>query len=86
MNLQRFAPWLWGLGLLLLLVGCAPTAEVTPTPVATLAPAAVRRALTLPPTAQPAPNECLACHTDKQTLIDTAKPEEEAISENSGEG
>lgn len=29
---------------------------------------------------------CLECHTDKQMLIDTAKPEEEVIAENSGEG
>lgn len=31
-------------------------------------------------------NHCLDCHTDKQTLIDTAKPEEEVVSESSGEG
>ena len=29
---------------------------------------------------------CLDCHTDKQRLIDTAKPEEVVISENEGEG
>jgi hypothetical protein len=31
-------------------------------------------------------DHCLACHTDKQSLIDTAKPQEEVVSENDGEG
>jgi hypothetical protein len=31
-------------------------------------------------------DQCLACHIDKQQLIDTAKDEEEVISESSGEG
>jgi hypothetical protein len=31
-------------------------------------------------------NECLACHIDKQQLIDTADPEEEHITENEGQG
>jgi len=31
-------------------------------------------------------DECLNCHIDKQRLIDTAKPEEEVVSENEGEG
>lgn len=31
-------------------------------------------------------DECLNCHMDKQRLIDTAKPEEEVVSESSGEG
>jgi len=31
-------------------------------------------------------SECLLCHADKQRLIDTARPEEEHISENSGVG
>ncbi len=29
---------------------------------------------------------CSECHTDQQALIDTAKPEETAISENEGQG
>ena len=31
-------------------------------------------------------NNCLECHTDKDSLIDTAKPEEVVVSENEGEG
>ena len=31
-------------------------------------------------------SECLACHMDKQQLIDTADPEEEHITENEGQG
>ncbi len=32
------------------------------------------------------PNYCLDCHTDQQTLIDTAKPEEPVVKESEGEG
>lgn len=31
-------------------------------------------------------DECLACHIDKQMLIDTAKPEVEVVVESEGEG
>ena len=45
---------------------------------------------TLPPptpTSEPEMvNHCLDCHTDKDRLISTAKPEEEVVSENEGAG
>ncbi len=31
-------------------------------------------------------NDCLDCHSDKERLIETAKPEEEVVSENEGTG
>ena len=36
--------------------------------------------------AEPEVDNCLACHTDQQTLIDTADPVAEVESENEGEG
>lgn len=58
-----------------------PTQE--PTEEATLEP-------TLPPSTPTSEaemvNYCLDCHTDKDDLISTAKPEEEVISENQGSG
>ncbi len=74
---------LLGVGLVLL-AGCGasttPTAE-TPaeTAVVTEAPAAAA------PTAETVDN-CVDCHTNKQMLIDTAKPEEPVESESEGVG
>jgi len=63
-----------------ILSACAPatTASVTATesPVETEAVVEV----------QPETNECLTCHTDKQRLIDTAKPEVVVEKESSGAG
>jgi hypothetical protein len=36
--------------------------------------------------AEEAENYCIDCHTSQQSLIDTAKPEDEVVSENEGEG
>ncbi|MGD9093755.1 MAG: hypothetical protein PVF74_12975 [Anaerolineales bacterium] len=51
-----------------------PTVEPTPTEIPTEVPTEVPI------------DECLECHQDKDRLIDTAKPEEEVVSESSGEG
>ena len=34
----------------------------------------------------PVQETCVECHSDQQSLIDTAKPQEEVVSENEGEG
>ena len=57
----------------------SPTAEIEPTAVAEASIEEVE------PTEE-AVDYCLSCHTDKDELIDTAKPEEEVISESEGEG
>jgi hypothetical protein len=36
--------------------------------------------------AEPQVDYCIECHTDQQTLIDTADPVAEVVSENEGEG
>jgi hypothetical protein len=55
----------------LVLSGCAAQTE---TPTATEAPVETPTEVVV--VSAPDSSECLACHTDKQQLIDTAKPEE----------
>lgn len=68
MNKNLFAGVLLMLGLVL--SGCAAQAE---TPTATEASLETPTEVVV---SAPDSSECLACHTDKQQLIDTAKPEE----------
>ena len=68
--------------IIFLLSACAPTA--TPVPTATEKPVVTEPATEVPTEA--AVDECLACHTDKQRLIDTARPIVTAESESKGVG
>ncbi len=80
--MRRFWPILVAI-LALLLAGCQKAATEEPVPTVTEAP----------PTAEPTEEAvvevdyCLSCHTDKEQLVATAKPEEEAAeSESKGVG
>jgi hypothetical protein len=65
-----------------LLSACA--SSNTPSPIATAEEKAANAEAVVE--AQPEMDECLACHTDKQRLIDTAAPEVEAEVESKGVG
>lgn len=75
-----------------LLIGCAgrPDSSVTPVAPTEQAQALAQPTLEAIPTGGdaggPDADECLACHADKQKLIDTAAPVEVEPSESSGVG
>jgi hypothetical protein len=64
----------------LFVAACATTKVESPT--ATTMPTQTEAV----PASAPEADECLACHTDKQRLIDTAKPVEVVESESKGVG
>ncbi len=76
---------------LILLASCQPaptaTEESSPTDLPPTATATTKPEMTETVAEEPVElSACLECHSDKQMLIDTAKPEEEKISENEGAG
>ncbi len=64
----------------LLLAGCQQATSQAPTPTTTPAQPVAQ------PTAAAKVDYCLSCHTDKEQLISTAKPEEPVESESKGVG
>ena len=87
--MNRIPKWIALLLIIIVLAACstaAPVAtevpeEAPPEPTDTSAPTPV-----LPTEMPEVVSECVSCHTDKERLIDTAKPEEVAEAENEGAG
>ena len=69
---------------LILFSACAPAA--TPSPTSTISVEEVPVETEAVVEVQPEADECLACHTDKQRLIDTASQVEDHESESTGVG
>lgn len=67
-----------------LLTACASAGTIPPSVTATAEERPVETEAVVE--VQPETDECLACHTDKQRLIDTAKPVVEAEGESKGVG
>ena len=70
-------------------VAVEPTAtatQVPPTPTETLAPTATTEPTRTEEVVVEVSDACLACHSDKDQLIETAAPEEKVPSESSGVG
>ena len=80
--MHKFQTWLGFAVLALLLAACAKAPAPTAAPTAPTAPPVA----VVQPTATASVDYCLQCHTDKDQLIQTAKPEEEAIIESEGTG
>ncbi len=71
----------------MILTGCNTATENAPIDEAPPMPTQVEKVqLVLPTDVPEVVDECTACHTDKDRLIDTAKPEEEVIKESEGAG
>ena len=81
--MNRIRVLLFAAGFSLIIWACGSSSK-TAEP-ATIAPTAISLPIDVS-VAYAESNHCLDCHSDKQELIDTAKPEEVVESESSGAG